>query len=309
MDSKLACGMTVGAFMWISHCKSVAKQIPCTFNGLLMKTASSVPDSTRSSIHSDDKPRKNVWQAKHISESEIVMVVDLYTLGVTGRWALIPFRASDPSCGPAAIIQIRKASLAAARVTRWRQWFEALDEAQQKAHVQNLSETGNDISWAGLWLECGERSKPEHPRLIATAVRAVAILGLKKARVLRKIEEEVLRTRKQRYAEVNQSQEASGLGGLTAAPAGPSSAPLTPHDIKVLNIRLAPSYFRLPANAFRFATQLFSGKSYEEAVKEQKANFNSWVKEATVCRVVARSSLVVSDDVVGPKDRVWKFDF
>ena len=37
MDLEWACGMPVGAFMWILHCKSVAKQITCTFNGLLMR--------------------------------------------------------------------------------------------------------------------------------------------------------------------------------------------------------------------------------------------------------------------------------
>ena len=270
MDSELVHGMAVGAFMWISHCKSVAKQMTCTFNGMLMRAAS------------DDKPRKNVSRFKHLSESESAMIVDLYTLGATGRCALLPFRALESSSLPAAILQKRIASLAAARATRWRQWFGALDEAQQKAHVQNLSETGNDTSWAGLWLEYEERSKPGPTRSIATAARAVASLDSKLARILMNVEEEDLRSRKKREAEENRKLE--GSGSLPVAHAGPSSAPLTRHDMKTLDIRLAPRYFRLPANAFRFATQIFSGKSYEEAVKEQKANFNSWVKEAMVCR-------------------------
>ena len=199
---------------------------------------------------------------------------------------------------PAAIIQRRKASVAAAWAIRWRQWFGALDEAQQKAHVQYLSETGNDTSWAEFWLEYEERSKPGHTRSVATAVRAVAILDLQVTRIVMKSREEVLRSRK-----ANEKP-----GSLPVAHAGPSSARLTPHDIKILNLRLAPCYFRLPANASRFATQVFSGKSYEEAVKEQKANFDSWVKEAKVCRVIDRSDLVVSDDVVVPKDQVREVD-
>ena len=301
MDSKLAYGMPVGAFMWISHCKSVAKQITCTFNGRLMRmrTASCVPESTRSSIQSDNKPRKKVWQVKHISESEFAMIIDLYTLGA-GHCALLPFRALEMSCFPDAILQRRLASLAAARATRWRQWFGALDEAQQKVHVQNISETGNDTSWARLWLECEEWSKPgpAHARLVATAVRAVALLDLKVKRILMMEQEMVTRLSKKRKEERNRKLEELGLVDAK----GPSSAPLTPQDIKTLNLRLAPCYFRLPAHAFRFATQLFSGKSYEEAVKEQKANFNSWVKEANVCRAIDRPDLVVSDDIVVPRD-------
>ena len=310
MDAQLAYGMPVGAFKWISHCKSVAKQITCTFNGILMRAASFVPDSTRSSIQSDGKPRKNVWQDKHMSDSEIAMMVELYKLGMTARCALLPFRALralrvlDASCVPAALLHRMKASLAAARATRWRQWFGALDEAQQKAHIQYLSAIGNDTSWAGLWLECEEQPKPGHTRLVATSVRAVAILDLRTAKVLIKVEEEASRILKMREAERDRKREELGL----AKHAEPSSAPLTPHDIKTLNLRLAPAYFRLPANAFRFATQIFSGKSYEEAVKEQKTNFDSWVREAMVCRVIGRAESVVWEDVVVPKDVIWEFE-
>ncbi|KAM0798138.1 hypothetical protein BDR22DRAFT_891653 [Usnea florida] len=280
VDSKLAYGMPVGAFMWISH-------------------SSFVPESTRSPIQSDQ--RKKVWQVKHTSESEIAMIVDLYTLGAV-RCALLPFRALEVACVADAIVQRREASLAAARASRWRQWFGVLDEAQQKAHAQSISETGNDTSWAGLWLECEERSKPGHTRLVATAVRAVALLDLKTARILMRVQEEALSLSKKRYEERNRKLEELGLADAK----GPSSAPLTPQDIKTLNLRLAPCYFRLPAHAFRFATQVFSGKSYEEAVKEQKANFNSWVKEANVCRVIDQPDLVVSNDIVAPKDKFGK---
>ena len=314
MDSQWACGMPVGAFMWISHCKSVAKQITCTFNDMLMRAASFVPDSTRSSIQSNDKPRKNVRQGKLISDSETAMIADLYTFGPRGRWALLPLRTLEVSCVPAAILQRMNASLAAARATRWRQWFGALDEAQQKSHVQNLSEIGNDTCWARLWLECEEWSKPGQTWLVAAAVRAVAILDLLVERLLMKVEEEALRERKKRDEERNRNKEGFKLadeksGSLPVAHAGPSSAPLTPHEIKTLNLRRAPCYFRLPAHAFRFATQIFSGKSYEDAVKEQKANFNSWVREANVCRVIGRPESVVWDDIVVPKNQVWEFEY
>ena len=229
------------------------------------------------------------------------MMADLCRLGATGLCALLPFRALEVNRLPVAIGQRRKASLAAARATRWRQWFGALDEAQQKAHAQHLSETGKDTPWAEFWLEYEERSKSGHTRSVATAVRAVAILDVLVTRILVKSEEEALRIRKKRLA--NEKP-----GSLPVAHAGPSLARLTPHVIKTLNLRLAPYYFRLPANVSRFATQIFSGKSYEEAVKEQKANFNSWVKEANVCRFIDPPDVAASDDVVVPKDQVWKVD-
>ena len=37
VDSEWACGMPVGAFMWLKHRKSVAKQKTFTFNGMLMR--------------------------------------------------------------------------------------------------------------------------------------------------------------------------------------------------------------------------------------------------------------------------------
>ena len=90
-------------------------------------------------------------------------------------------------------------------------------------------------------------------------------------------------------------------------PAGPLSAPLTPHDMFSLKLRHAPCYFRLPASAFRFATQIFSGKSYEEAVAEQKANFNSWAKESKVRRIEGYPDLVVWGKIAVHKDAVPKF--
>ena len=242
----------------------------------------------------------NVEQDNYISESEVAMINGLLTPGGRGPYALLPFRAFEVGCVPAAIQQRWEASVAASRATQWRQWFGALDENQQKAHVQSLSKIAKDAFWAGLWLEYEERSKPGHPRLVAAAVRAVVIFE----RELAKIQMKDTRNRKlKRFGLANEES-----GSLPIAHAGPSSAPLTPHDIKSLNLRLAPCYFRLPANALRFATQVFSGKSYEEAVKEQKSNFNTWAEEGKVCRVMGRPDLVVWDNVAVPKDPVCKVD-
>ena len=90
-------------------------------------------------------------------------------------------------------------------------------------------------------------------------------------------------------------------------PAGPLSAPLTPHDIFSLRLRLVPCYFRLPASAFRFATQIFRGKSYDEAVAEGKANFKSWAKEGKVRRVEGCPDFVVWGRIAVHKDAVPKF--
>ena len=88
--------------------------------------------------------------------------------------------------------------------------------------------------------------------------------------------------------------------------AEPLSAPLTPHNVISLGLRLAPCYFRLPTGAFRFATQLFSGKSYDEAVAEQKANFDSWRREGQVQRIEGQPDFVVWGRIAVHKDAVPK---
>ena len=81
---------------------------------------------------------------------------------------------------------------------------------------------------------------------------------------------------------------------------------MTPQNNASLRLRLAPSYFRLPSHAFRFATQIFGSKSYEEAVAEQKANFNSWVQEAKTRRIEGMPDHVLWDSKVVHKDKVPK---
>lgn len=84
----------------------------------------------------------------------------------------------------------------------------------------------------------------------------------------------------------------------------PLSAPLTAQNIISLKLRLAPNYFRLPDSAFRFATQIFRGKSYEEALAEQKANFSTWTRECGALRVNGHFSFVVCVDRKVHKDDV-----
>ena len=307
VDSAWACGMPLGAFRWIK-CRQSGKTGSLRLRWHANERgAISVTRSTRFSIQMDHKPQKNAEQANHRSESEVAIINGLPTPSGRAPYALLPFRALEVGCVPAAIQHRWEASLAASRATIWRQWFVALDENQQKAHVQRLSKITKDTFWAEFWLEYEERSKPEHPRLVAAGVRAVALFDRELARIEMRDPTKIHNTvRNQRLKRFGLASET--FGRLPVAQPGPLSAPLTPHNIKSLKLRLAPCYFRLPANALRFATRIFSGKSYEEAVKEQKSNFDSWVKEGKVCRVVVGPDLVVGDDVVAPEDQVWNVD-
>ena len=220
--------------------------------------------------------------------------------GMKESYPLLPFRALEEISLPAAIQQRWEASLAASKSAEWRMWFKALNPEQQKTHLEILSKYTRDKFWAALWLELKERSEPGHTRLIAAAVRALVILNQaslrKQMRAAQKsavMRMEALRTRAKIL-------EASGLvevktdsEDLPGTSPNPLSAPPTIHEIHSLQLRLSPSYFRLPTNAFRFATQIFSGKSYEEAVAEQKANFNSWIKESKVRRIEGHPDFVV----------------
>lgn len=229
-------------------------------------------------------------------------------------YRLLPFRALEETCLPAAIQQRWEASVAASRSAEWRLWFKTLDETQQKAHVQSPTKITKGTFWAGLLLEYEERSKPRHARFIAAAARAIIILERKK---LRKQMDEVQKlvaarmaqlrlkamllqqpypfaaSRKEKFRDLPRASAKPLLAPLLAPLSAPLSAPPTPSDIVSLGLRLPPCYFRLPAGAFRFATQIFSGKSYEEAVAEQKANFNSWVRESKVRRIEGQPDLVV----------------
>lgn len=132
-----------------------------------------------------------------------------------------------------------------------------------------------------LWLECEGRSEPRRTGHVAAAARAQVIR--ERESMKRQIEE-------LEWARREAPSRSLCLRSVLQLPRNlpeecpePLSAPITPEDIDCLNVRRAPSYFRLPKHAVHFAMQIFRYQSREDAVA--KANFNSWVVEARVERV------------------------
>ena len=228
-------------------------------------------------------------------------------------YVLLPFRALEEICLPFAIQQRWEASVAASKCAEWRMWFQTLDPAQQKAHVQTLSKNTQDQFWAALWLEYDEWSKPRNPRYIAAAARAQLLfergfIWRQMVEAGRAWQEQCARLDYQLYPHLYTPPpepprpEPMLLDNFPEPLSRPLSAPLTAQNIISLKLRLAPNYFRLPDSAFRFATQIFRGKSYEEAVAEQRANFNSWTRECRVLRVNGHPGFVVYMENIAHKD-------
>ena len=237
--------------------------------------------------------------------------------GVKGSYGLLPFRALEDHCLPAAIQQRWETSVAASKSAEWRLWFRNLNPKQQKSVVQHLSKITKDKFWAGLWLEYEEWSKPRRTRHVAAAARAQVILereSMKEQMEELKCPRPVAHICSLRlpfklplphFQRIRPLLHPDRI--LPAACPEPLSAPMTPQTIASLRLRLAPSYFRLPNHALHFATQIFRCKSYEEAVAEQKANFNSWVREAKTIRVEGMPGYVVCGRRVVHEDDVPKF--
>lgn len=284
LDSEWALGMTVGAFMW-------------------MQEPPFVLDRARYAISIDHQQSRNFEQAVFVPDFEVATTNSQLEPGMKESYPLLPFRALEGICLPGAIQQRWEASIAASKSAEWRLWFKMLDLTQQKAHIQSLAKRNKDTFWAGLWLEYEEWSKPRNARCIAAATRALVIF--ERENVMRQMREA------QKSVKVRRARMLKGYGFSAMEPedlpeAEPLSAPLTPHDIISLRLRLAPCYFRLPASTFRFATQIFSGKSYEEAVTEQKANFHSWTNESKVRRIEGHPDFVVWGNIAVHKDAVPK---
>ena len=214
---------------------------------------------------------------------------------------------------PAAIQQRWEASVAASQSAEWRLWFLELNPEKQKLLVQHFSKTTKDKFWAGLWLEYEEYSKPPRARHVAAAAARAQVL-LERERLKKQIEElEWAR----RVAQIRPLGLPPGLPSDLPLPLfsrippaecpKPLSAPITPAAVASLDVRLAPAYFCLPNHAERFASRIFWGQSYEEAVAEQKANFNSWAREAKTIRVEGKPDHVVCGDRVVHKDDVARF--
>ena len=218
-------------------------------------------------------------------------------IGTKHSYGLLPFRALEDHCLPAAIQQRWEASVAASRSAEWHLWFRNLNPEKQKAVVQTLSKRTKDKFWAGLLLEYEKCSKPRRTRHVAAAARVQVILEPESIKKLTR-------------PSFTMSPHFQRI--LPAETPEPLSAPITCETVISLDVRLAPSYFRLPNHARRFAAQIFRGQPYEEAVTKQKANFNSWVKEAKTMRVKDMPDYVVYDNMAVHKDDVpecaWGFE-
>lgn len=168
--------------------------------------------------------------------------------------------------------------------------------------VQHFSKRTKDKFWAGLWLEYEEYSQTRHTGHIAAAARAQLIL--ERASIKKQIAEVKFNHMVENFFTVPPHFQKI----LPAESPESLSAPMTAQNIAFLRLRVAPSYFRLPNHACRFATQIFRGKSYEEAVAEQKANFNSWAREAKTRRVEGMPDHVVYGNRAVHKDDVPEFE-
>ena len=228
--------------------------------------------------------------------------------GIKDSYGLLPFRALEAHCLPAAIQQRWEASVFASKSAEWRLWFRKLDPEKQKSVVRYLSRITKDKFWAGLWLEYEEWSKPRRTRHVGAATRALVIL-----------ERESMKKQMKELAWARSLAHTRPPGLplklpppypqriLPAECPEPLSAPIAPQTIASLHICLAPSYFRLPNLALQFATRIFRCKSYEQAVAEQKANFNSWVQEAKIVRVDGMPDYIVCGGRAVHKDDVLQF--
>ena len=221
----------------------------------------------------------------------------------------LPFRALEETCLPVPIQQKWEAATAASKSAEWRQWFNALDQTQQKAHVHSIAKIVRNQFWARLWWDYEECLKRPHTRFVAASASALTIIEREKVRRPMQGVQKLLR--QSMIGPQSQPRASEEYGSVDT----PLSTPLTAHDMDRLGVRLAPCYFRLPAHASRFAAQIFSGKSHEDAVAEQKANFSSWTQEKRVQRIEGHPDFVVwdygktvvhKDDAVpelGPKEK------
>lgn len=233
--------------------------------------------------------------------------------GTHGTYVLLPFRALEEIRLPYAIQQKWEVSVAASRSAEWRMWFQRLDPAQQKSHIQSLYKSTKDWFWAKLWLEYEEwsRSKLWNSRYVALAARVQVLI--ERELISRQLEKPRLSwqtkcARVRRYSSPPKSPRPTPIlpHNFLEPLSRPLSAPLTAQNIKSLKLRLAPSYFRLPESASWFARRIFHGKFYEEAVAVavQKANFNSWVTESRIVRGDGKPYLIVSENYKAYKDDV-----
>ena len=128
------------------------------------------------------KRLEDIEQSKTVPNLEFVTTNCRLEPGMKESFPLLPFRALEEMCLPAALQQRWEASVAASKCAEWRLWFQTLDQTQQKAYAESLCKSTKDAFWAGLWLEYEERLEPRQTRFVATAARALVILEQEKVR-------------------------------------------------------------------------------------------------------------------------------
>lgn len=298
-DSELACGMPVAAFRW-------------------MQAPRLIRFSPKGTSPIDHEEMKRPWEAILVPKVGVVNIGQI-SLCDQQSYPTLPFRGLEKTCLPAGIRQRWQLSVAASTSAKWRLWFQTLDQNRQKAVAKIFSMHSKDT----FWLEYEEWSKPRHERIVAAAAKMHVIRwryiesrvteennSSEKARLVqcwieagvadtwshwsRRIQvgnvfmvDQEIRERFVQYWKNTRMVDRQAM---------------TPHQINILGLRLAPCHFRVPAEAHRFAEQIFSGKSYKEAVAEQKANFDSWTTERKVCRIEGYPDLVMWDGKVVHKD-------
>ncbi len=329
-DLELGPGISVAAYQWIQRRKSSVQQKYYNFERYANNIAApKFPYSARCSIPLGHEQSEHTEDAGLLPEFEVTTTNSQLAPGLKEK-ALLPFRALEETCLPSAIYQRWEVCVAASKSAEWRPWFKTLDLKRQKAHVKRLYLSTKQPFWARLWLDYEELSKPRRARKVAAAFRAMTIIEeeivrkrgeeAERAFTARAARLEARRYTLKRYGYVSNDSDFdsdmnSDMGGSVdetepedEPEAGPLSALLTRHDFHHLRLRLAPCYFRLPTMAVRFAKQIFSGKSYEEAMAEQKANFSSWSRESQVRRVEGLPDHVEWGGRAVHKDAVAKLD-
>lgn len=232
-------------------------------------------------------------------------------------------------CLPVSIHQRWEVSVAVSKCAEWRQWFQNLDHTQQKAYVESIAKKTKETFWTRLLLEYEEHTEPRQTRLVAAAARAMVMLEVEKVKMqMRELWQ--FRPAQSPSSKPDPSSDVwkKSMAGMKVAYARcpkppapkthqgyeldygpeeyikPRSAFLTVHNSISLGVRHVPSYFRLPSNAFQFAEQMFRGKSHDECVAEQKANFASWTRESRVQRVEGAPGYVVWGNIAVHQEAV-----
>lgn len=242
-DSEDTQGMTVGAVVWIHTRKSPVQQrlyFQCHADG---RAAPFVHHPALYARPADQKRLEYIEQPIFVPRFEVATTNSKLEPSVKRSYSLLPFRALEEFGLPGAIQQRWEVSVAASKSAEWRLWFQRLDQTQQKAHVQTLSKLTKEAFWAGLWLEYEEWSEPRRTRFVAAAARAVVIFEMEN--MMRRMEE-ARRYWQEKIARVGfQPRIQQRQIDLPEEYAEPLSAPLTPHNVISLGLRLAPCYFRV----------------------------------------------------------------